>query len=80
VGNVQTTNRDEPLMAVGERAFVFLHYRPDGVLGSPAYETLGGPQGRFPVSNGIARGVHPSPLIPDAGVNEGDFRAAIARA
>jgi len=79
-GGVQTIDRDEPLMAVGERAVVFLHYRPDGVLGTPTYETLGGPAGRFPVSDGIARGLHPSPLIPDAGMNEGDFRATIARA
>lgn len=79
---MQTINRDEPLMAVGERAFVLLHYRPGGVLGSPAYETLGGPVGRFPVANGIVRGLHtaPMPMIPDAGMNEADFRAEIARA
>jgi hypothetical protein len=78
---VQTTNRDEPLMAVGERAFVFLHYRPDGVLGSPAYETLGGPVGRFIVSGGIVHELHSAPpMIPNAGMNEGDFQAAIARA
>jgi hypothetical protein len=77
---VQTTNRDDPLMVVGERAFVFLHYRPDGVLGSPAYETLGGSVGRFIVSSGIVRGLHSAPpLIPDAGMSEADFRAAIAR-
>jgi hypothetical protein len=77
---VQTTNRDDPLMAVGERAFVFLHYRQDGVLGSPAYETLGGPQGRFTVSSGIVHSLHASPMIPDVGMSEADFQAAIARA
>jgi hypothetical protein len=77
----QTTNQDEPLMAVGERAFVFLHYRPDGTLGSPTYETLGGPQGRFIASNGMVRGLHALPtMIPDAGMSEANFRAAIARA
>ena len=77
---VQTTNRDDPLMVVGERAFVFLHYRPDGVLGSPAYETLGGPVGRFIVSGGIVHSLHTSPIIPDVGMSEADFQAAIARA
>ncbi len=81
-GGVQTTDPDQPLMAVGERAFVFLHYRPDGVLGSPAYETLGGPVGRFIVSGGIVHKLHsaPMPMIPAAGMSEADFRAEIARA